>query len=186
MNDKPTLILIPNYIGNFESKIDDKGRVYLPATLRNIIGERNKYNLMSDDIEVIKDRTGIHVLTLKGIPFAAVSPNKITEKDSIDTSTIDDIIYLSKGTLSNSAPDFRSEEPNRLFMYSCIDAQRMLMDENWGDSGFASSDYRTIKIDGYGRIQLNPLEKQIIISESNNLTITCHPLFLCATITKRN
>lgn len=72
MEEKAQLVLIPNYTGFYNSKVDDKHRLKLPEAIRRVIRERNRYNIMGDDFRVEPYRNGRHTITFYDVPFAEI------------------------------------------------------------------------------------------------------------------
>ena len=194
--DKTKLILIPTYFGTFDFVVDS-GRISLPSIIRKTIAERNKYNIQSAYFDVKQDVNEDYVVAFKGIPFAALRPNKLEVKEGLDTSGLDNMVYLAAGTIKDGKPSFYCSDSDTIFLYAATDAQRMLYDKTWHDSDF-SSIYRKVKIDKTGRIKLNPFEDSICVNngvpvntgrpherKSERFTIlTGHPSLYCVTLSK--
>ena len=202
MDKKHKLVLIPNYVGSFEHKVDHKGRFSLPSIIRRTISERNEYNALSSDFEVMCDLNGDYAIAFKGVPFAAPKPNEAVTKKDLDISGLDKLVYVATGTIRDARPEFLATEADVVFVYAITDAQRILYDKRWMGSGFASN-HRIAKIEGDGRIKLTPFEQSIcvnsdhiilppresadieIIKNPKYIVVTGHPSLFCATLTNR-
>lgn len=172
--EQEKIVVIPRYFGCREVALDGKNRLYLPAEFRNIMANRNAFNLYTGNFNIELAEEGIQQITYQGTPFAIIAEN--TERDGtvkeslagelVDTRSIDDMLYLAPGTLREGRPLF-TEEAKMVFAYSVTDAQKQLYGET-RDEGFANL-HRMTKMDQDGRLVFTDLERSIAFPEKRGL-----------------
>jgi len=177
--------IVPDYYVMEFYKIDPKGRLKLGREIVGILNERNRQNMNNNGFDILSEKGRVVGINYGEIEFIRVIGADARNLHDLDTSALDNIVFITTGTLEGQIPHFKlPDHSDRVFIYAATDAPRVLTEIKNGTIRSDTLNLKRLYVDDQSRIGLSPLERAVASGPDGHTYVIGHPLLYCITLNK--